>query len=84
VDYARAIESVDIGALLEERNGAVKGSVRAKEPRYAMHRLAQKFGGGGHACAAGFNVNEPLAQFAPRFIAALGEHLAAVDQGGKI
>jgi bifunctional oligoribonuclease and PAP phosphatase NrnA len=80
VEYARAIEGVEVGVLLEERNHAVKGSLRAKDPRYAMHRLAQRFGGGGHACAAGFNVNEPLAQFTPRFLALLGEHLAVVDQ----
>jgi phosphoesterase RecJ-like protein len=80
VDYARAIEGVDVGVLLEERNGAVKGSLRAKDPRFALHRLAQRFGGGGHACAAGFNCNEPLAQFTPRFLAALGEQLATADQ----
>jgi phosphoesterase RecJ-like protein len=83
VDYARAIEGVDVGVLLEERQNAVKGSLRAKEPRFAMHRFAQQFTGGGHACAAGFNVNEPLAQFYPRFLAALGEHLAAADQSAK-
>jgi phosphoesterase RecJ-like protein len=80
VDYARAIEGVEVGALLEERNGAVKGSLRAKDPRLALHKLAQRFGGGGHACAAGFNVNEPLAQFSPTFLAVLGEHLASVDR----
>jgi phosphoesterase RecJ-like protein len=84
VDYARAIEGVDVGVLLEERLNAVKGSLRAKDPRYGMHRLAQQFSGGGHACAAGFNVNEPLAQFFPRFLSALGEHLAAADQSAKI
>ncbi len=83
VDYARAIEGVDIGVLLEERQGAVKGSLRAKDQRFALHRLAQQFSGGGHACAAGFNVNEPLAQFYPRFLAALGEQLAAADQSAK-
>ena len=80
VDYARSIEGVEVGVLLEERNNAVKGSLRGKEPRLALHRLAQRFGGGGHACAAGFNLDEPLAPFTPRFLAALAEHLAAVDQ----
>jgi phosphoesterase RecJ-like protein len=83
VDYARAIEGVDIGVLLEERQNAVKGSLRAKDPRFSMHRLAQQFSGGGHACAAGFNVNEPLARFYPRFLSALGEQLAAADQQAK-
>jgi len=83
VDYARAIEGVDVGVLLEERQQTLKGSLRAKKPRYALHRLAQRFGGGGHACAAGFNVNEPLDKFYPRFLSALGEHLAAVDKSAK-
>jgi phosphoesterase RecJ-like protein len=30
VDYARAIEGVEIGVLLEERNGMVKGSLRSR------------------------------------------------------
>ncbi|HVU37474.1 MAG TPA: DHH family phosphoesterase [Opitutales bacterium] len=80
VDYARAIEGVDVGVLLEERKGATKGSLRAKNARFALHRLAQRLGGGGHACAAGFNVNEPLDQFYPRFLGELKKHLAAVDQ----
>jgi len=80
VDYARAIEGVEVGVLLEERNNVAKGSLRAKDPHLALHRLAQRFGGGGHACAAGFNVNESLAQFTPRFMAALGEHLVAVGR----
>lgn len=80
VDYARAIEGVDVGVLLEERQGAVKGSLRAKKSRFALHRLAQRLGGGGHAAAAGFNVNEPLDKFYPRFLDELTRHLAAVDQ----
>ncbi len=76
VDYARAIEGVDVGVLIEERDQLVKGSLRAKDPHFAMHKLAQRFGGGGHACAAGFNVNETFDQFYPKFLAALGEQLA--------
>ena len=30
VDYARSIQGVEVGVLLEERNGALKGSLRAK------------------------------------------------------
>ena len=76
MDYARAIEGVDVGVLIEERDQLVKGSLRAKDPHFAMHKLAQRFGGGGHACAAGFNVNETFDQFYPKFLAALGEQLA--------
>lgn len=83
VDYARAIEGVDVGVLLEERAQSVKGSLRAKKAHFALHRLAQRFNGGGHACAAGFNVNESLDKFYPRFLAELGKHLAAADEAEK-
>jgi len=82
VDYARSIDGVDVGVLLEERSGAIKGSLRSKEPRYGMHRLAQQFSGGGHACAAGFNLPGPLDKFYPQFLAALKEHIRTVDAGG--
>lgn len=66
VDYARAIDGVDIGILLEEDpNGTLKGSFRAKNPIYRVDQLAKEFNGGGHACAAGFNPEMPLATFAP-------------------
>jgi phosphoesterase RecJ-like protein len=81
VDYARAMDGVDVGVLLEERKGTLKGSLRAKDERFALHRLAQRFQGGGHACAAGFNLPESVAAFYPRFLAALAEHLRAADAG---
>ena len=49
VDYARSMEGVEIGALLEERNGKIKGSLRAKDARYRVDILAKEFNGGGHA-----------------------------------
>ena len=79
VDYARAIDGVDIGVLLEERVGMTKGSLRAKDPALRLDRVAALFGGGGHACAAGLNTKEPLSEVQPRLLAALAETLARVD-----
>ena len=79
VDYARAIDGVEIGVLLEERDGATKGSLRGKDPALRLDRVAAGFGGGGHACAAGLNPKEPLALVQPRLLAALAEALARVD-----
>ncbi|MGJ3243620.1 MAG: DHH family phosphoesterase [Opitutales bacterium] len=79
VDYARAIDGVDIGLLLEERNGAVKGSLRSKEPRFRCDRIAQQFGGGGHACAAGLNLDEPLETVRERVLAAIETQLNTVS-----
>lgn len=77
VDYARAIDGVEIGALIEVRKGLIKGSLRAKHADYRVDQLAARFNGGGHACAAGLNVKgESLENFLPRFRAAL---IAQVD-----
>lgn len=80
VDYARGIDGVEIGVLIEEQAGAIKGSLRAKDPAYRMDRIAAEFNGGGHACAAGLNVkNTSLAEFQPRLTAVIAAQIAAVD-----
>ena len=80
VDYARSIDGVDVGVLIEERSGgAVKASLRAKDPGMRIDLVAAKFGGGGQACAAGLNLPAPVAaNFRQRLIAALSERLAEV------
>jgi phosphoesterase RecJ-like protein len=79
VDYARAIDGVDIGVLLEERPGMTKASLRAKDPAFRLDQVAALFGGGGHACAAGLNPKEPLATLQPRLLEALRASLARAD-----
>lgn len=80
VDYARCIDGVDIGVLIEERpDGTVKASLRAKDPACRLDRIAAQFGGGGHACAAGLNAKQGAAEFRGRLIAALARQLAVVD-----
>ena len=81
VDYARAIEGVEIGVLLEETAGSVKGSFRAKEPSHRVDQIAKAFNGGGHACAAGFNPHQPLEELHHNVLAALEQHFAARDAG---
>lgn len=82
VDYARSLEGVEIGVLVEDRNGILKGSFRAKEKKYRVDLLAKKFSGGGHACAAGFNVEVPFDEFYSNLVQAIGEHLSQVQSGG--
>lgn len=80
VDYARAIDGVDIGGLIEERDEGVKCSLRSNDPRYAVHEVAALFNGGGHACAAGLNLpGMPPAEFRPKLVAALEAKLAEID-----
>ena len=81
VDYARAIDGVDIGVLIEERPNVIKASLRSKDPVYRVDRIAALFNGGGHACAAGLNMkNMTLAEFRPRLLAALEAQLARVSE----
>ncbi|HWA85590.1 MAG TPA: bifunctional oligoribonuclease/PAP phosphatase NrnA [Opitutus sp.] len=84
VDYARCIDGVDVGALIEERpDGSVKASLRSKDPAYRLDRIAAQFSGGGHACAAGLNLKPVPADFRARLIAALAAQISAVDAKSK-
>lgn len=79
VDYARSVDGVEIGALVEVRQGAIKTSLRAKHADYRVDLVAAQFGGGGHACAAGLNVKgETPETFVPRLRAALIARVEAV------
>lgn len=81
VDYTRSIAGVEIGVLIEERDGAVKSSLRAKDPIYRVDQVAKRFGGGGHACAAGLNIDESsIKEFYPQLIETLSEHFEAIDK----
>lgn len=84
VDYARGIDGVDIGALIERRtDGSIKASLRGKDPAYRLDLVAGIFNGGGHACAAGLNLKSGTENFQPRLAAALAERIAAVDAQKK-
>jgi phosphoesterase RecJ-like protein len=80
VDYARSIEGVEVGALIEQRSdGTVKASLRCKDPRYRVDLVAAQFNGGGHACAAGLNLKSGTENFYARLVAMLCERVKAVD-----
>lgn len=80
VDYARSIDGVDVGVLIEERSGTIKASLRSKDPTFRMDRIAAQFSGGGHACAAGLNAKATtLAEFRPRLVAAVAAQFAALS-----
>lgn len=76
VDYARMIDGVDVGVLIEERSdNTVKASLRAKDPRYRVDLIAAQFNGGGHACAAGLNLKKDIDHFYERLVSALTAQL---------
>ena len=79
VDYTRVIDGVEIGVMLDERNGALKCSLRAKDPKFRVDQIAKQFGGGGHACAAGLNVDDSsIEEFLPLIRSAIGKRLKEI------
>jgi phosphoesterase RecJ-like protein len=80
VDFARSIDGVEIGVLIEERpDGGVKASLRSKDPLCRLDLVAGTFGGGGHACAAGLNQKTGAGDFRERLLETLRERLRLVD-----
>ncbi|MBI5393900.1 MAG: DHH family phosphoesterase [Verrucomicrobia bacterium] len=57
IDHVRAIDSVVVAALFEAGpGGIVRVSLRSKSPKVSVDAVAAKFGGGGHAAAAGARI----------------------------
>ncbi len=78
VNYARAIEGVEVGVLLREcGQDEYKISLRAKGD-VDVSKVAEKFGGGGHPHAAGFNIKGTLEEVKEKVVEELKE---AIDGG---
>jgi len=83
VDYARSIDGVQIGVLIEERPGMIKASLRGMQSVYRMDTLAAQFNGGGHANAAGLSWKGTLGEFYPKLLTAITLRLKEVDAALK-
>ena len=84
VDYARSIEGVDVGALIEEReDGTLKASLRAKDSAYRLDRIAAMFGGGGHACAAGLSLQTDTKEFYGKLVTEISKQIEIVNGEGS-
>lgn len=71
IHFTRSLKGVEVGALfMEQFEGGVKVSLRAKS-RVDVRRVAEQFGGGGHALAAGATVPGSLEEVKQRVLAAL-------------
>ena len=76
VDYARSIQGVEVGVLLEERNGA-KGQFESQRSKLG-DQIAQAFGGG--ACAAGLNVESvDIEAFKPQVLAKIEKQFTLLE-----
>ncbi|MCC7519621.1 MAG: bifunctional oligoribonuclease/PAP phosphatase NrnA [Verrucomicrobiae bacterium] len=58
IDFVRSVAGVVVGLVFEEAPGEiVRVSFRSKDPRVDVAKLAVRFGGGGHAAAAGARIS---------------------------
>jgi phosphoesterase RecJ-like protein len=63
IDHLRAIQTVIIAVFFEElTDGKVRVSMRSKDEAVDVCAICQKFGGGGHALAAGARIRGSLAE----------------------
>lgn len=60
VNTLRSVRGIEVACLLSEREGSVRGSLRAKDA-LDVSALARAHGGGGHVAAAGFTIEGGLA-----------------------
>ena len=76
IDYIRAVQGVVVAAFFEElEDQRVRVSLRSKDPRADVCKVAQQFGGGGHTLAAGIRMRGPLDEAQQRVLQAIDESL---------
>ena len=81
VNYARAIEGVEVGVLFREvKNNEYKASLRSKG-RIDVSGVAGLFNGGGHAHAAGFSIKGTLNEVKAKVVAELEKALNEQSAG---
>lgn len=74
VNRALEVEGVRMAVLASEREEGIKMSLRAVEPD-TVNDIARRFGGGGHAQAAGCTIQAPLHEALAMVLAAMEEKL---------
>lgn len=78
IDHLRAIEPVVVACLLEQLEPRlVRLSLRSKDHRVNVGRIAARFGGGGHAAAAGARIRGTPQAVERRVLRALRQALNA-------
>ncbi len=72
VDMIRVIRGVKVAAIFEEvGNGRIRASLRSKDSRVNVSDIALRFGGGGHALAAGIPARGELEEVASSVLEAI-------------
>jgi len=76
IDHLRAIRGVIVAVFFEElADGKVRVSMRSKDEAVDVCAICQKFGGGGHALAAGARVRGSLTEVEQKVLEEIGEAL---------
>jgi phosphoesterase RecJ-like protein len=79
IDVIRAIRGVQLAVFFEELpDGKIRVSMRSKDRRLDVCKIAMEFGGGGHALAAGIRMKGPLAEAKKLVLAAIRSRVEAV------
>jgi phosphoesterase RecJ-like protein len=78
IDVIRAIRGVQVAAFFEETpDGQSRVSLRSKDKRLDVCKIAAAFGGGGHSLAAGIRMKNPIAETRTLVLAEIGRSIAA-------
>jgi len=56
ISHLLSLKGVKIAVFLDQQVEFIKGSLRSISADFNVHQLATMWGGGGHACAAGFKI----------------------------
>ena len=57
VNQLLSLKNAKIAVFLEKNETFIKCSLRSSDPTIAVNKVAQKYGGGGHICAAGAKID---------------------------
>lgn len=80
IDHLRSVDTVVAAVFFEDLgDGKVRVSSRSKDPRVDVCRVCARFGGGGHALAAGARMNGTLAEVETQFLKALTDEVGRLD-----
>jgi phosphoesterase RecJ-like protein len=80
IDLLGQSDRAEVAILFKEQDGATRISVRTKPGGVDATVLTGRFGGGGHARAAGATLALPVAEARPVVLAEAGRLAAAVDR----
>ncbi len=81
IDLIRGVKGVLVAAFFEElKDGKIRISMRSKDRGVNVCEVAEKFGGGGHAMAAGIRMTGPIEDARAKVLAALDEALAGREK----